>query len=172
MISCNIKICVGCKICEVVCSTFHFDAVSPVLSRIRVAKLEEIGIDMAVACLSCLEKYCLSCPSEALSVGDRGEIRLDAGLCGGCEVCVDACPVGAVGFFDGQPIFCDLCGGEVACVPACPSQALSCLDDNQRTSLEHLMPGEGSPGLKRSRWALEQGKWLRESWENGARINP
>jgi carbon-monoxide dehydrogenase iron sulfur subunit len=154
----------------VVCSTIHFGAVSPALSRIRVAKLEEIGIDMAVACLSCLEKYCLSCPSDALSVGEKGEIRLDAGLCSGCQWCVEACPVGAVGFSDGLPIICDLCGGDVACISACPSQALLYREDIQPASLEHFMPSEGNPGEKRVRWTFEQGRGLRESWNNGARI--
>ena len=35
--------------CEVACSAGHFDGVSPALARIRVAKLDEIGIDLAIA---------------------------------------------------------------------------------------------------------------------------
>ena len=84
VIKCDIRLCVGCRICEVTCSAFHFGAVSPALSRIRVAKLEEIGIDMAVACVSCAEKSCLVCPTDALTVGEEGEIALARELCTSC----------------------------------------------------------------------------------------
>ena len=85
MIHCEVQLCVGCRMCEVACSSFHFGAVSPALSRIRVAKLEETGIDMAIACVNCLEKPCLECPSQALSVSvDRG-ILLESDLCDACE---------------------------------------------------------------------------------------
>ncbi|MFQ5749772.1 MAG: 4Fe-4S binding protein, partial [Planctomycetota bacterium] len=97
MIHCTLEICVGCRMCEVACSSFHFGAVSPALSRIRVAKLEEIGLDMAVACLSCEEKPCLECPTEALSLQADGTILLDPEDCTACGVCVEECPVGAVG---------------------------------------------------------------------------
>ena len=63
--------------CEVACSAFHFGAVSPAMARIRVAKLESIGIDTAIACMSCAEKPCLECPTEALSVGVNGKVVLD-----------------------------------------------------------------------------------------------
>ena len=48
MIECDVRICTGCRMCEVVCSSHHFGAVSPALTRIKVAKLEEIGLDLAV----------------------------------------------------------------------------------------------------------------------------
>jgi len=171
MITCNIKTCVGCRMCEVACSSFHFGAVSPALSRIRVAKLEEIGLDMAVACLSCSEKPCLECPAEALSVGEKGEILLDVGLCDACEVCVEACPIGAVGFYGDQPLFCNLCGGSTSCVSACPSQALSYREDHKEISLAAFLPSKGNPGQKRGQYARVEGEPLRESWRNGVRID-
>ena len=124
MIHCNVATCVGCNMCEVACSSFHFGAVSPAMSRIRVSKLEEIGIDVAVACLSCMEKYCMVCPTDALTAGDNGVIQLDADLCDACELCVDACPIGAVGFYDELPLFCNLCEGETVCVTVCPNGSL------------------------------------------------
>ena len=78
MIHCDPRLCVGCRRCEVACAEFHFGAVSPTLSRIRVAKLESIGIDMSVACVSCIEKSCLICPRDALSSAEDGTILLDA----------------------------------------------------------------------------------------------
>jgi len=171
MIHCDIKTCVGCRMCEVVCGSAHFGAVSPALSRIRVAKLEETGLDLAVACLSCLEKPCLDCPRGALSTGRRGEIRLDAQSCDACGVCVEACPIGAVGFYDDRPLFCDLCDGAVSCVSVCPSRALSYRDDYKEVSLEAFLRFSGNPGERRALFARVQGEPLREIWKLGGRVD-
>jgi carbon-monoxide dehydrogenase iron sulfur subunit len=171
MIDCNIRLCVGCRMCEVACSVFHFGSVSPVLSRIRVAKLEEIGLDLAVACVSCAERPCLDCPKEALSAGAGGEILLDSPLCDACQVCVDACPIGAVGFFGDRPLICDLCGGETRCVAVCPTQALSCMEGARDISLKAFQDFAGSPGEKRARYVRALGEPLRASWQEGARVD-
>ncbi len=170
MVHCDVNICVGCKTCEVTCSSFHFGAVSPALSRIRVAKLEEIGIDMAVACLSCLEKSCLVCPTDALSVGEKGEIILDAELCNACELCIDACRVGAVGFYDGLPLFCDLCEGAILCVSTCPRGALS-YREGEEISLEAFQQSEGGASQRRALYADVQAEPVREGWQNGVRVD-
>lgn len=169
MIHCDINLCVGCRMCEVSCGDFHYGAVSPVLSRIRVAKLESTGIELAVACLSCVEKPCLECPTEALSVGETGEILLKDDLCSGCDICVDACPVGAVGMYDGLPLFCDLCGGETICVSTCPTGALS--NKNDDVSLEEFLESRGNANTRRAEYAKVLGKPLREKWINGGRID-
>jgi len=171
MIDCNIKICVGCRMCEVICSLFHAGGVSPALSRIRVVKLEEIGLDMAVACLSCAEKSCLDCPNEALSIGAQSAIVLDDRLCDACHVCVDACPIGAVGFHEGRPLICDLCGGAVRCVEVCPTRALSYRDEYRGISLSPFRQSQGNPGMRRACYVQVRGEPLRESWKRGARVD-
>jgi Fe-S-cluster-containing hydrogenase component 2 len=154
----------------VACSVEHFGAVSPALSRIRVAKLEETGIDLAIACAGCVERFCLECPSDALSIGSRGEMRLDSGMCNSCGICADACPIGAVGFHEGQPLICDLCGGRVVCIAACPNHALS-VCENVAVTLEEFRAFQGNAAERRALHAQARGRWLRESWRKGMRVD-
>jgi len=171
MIHCEIELCVGCKMCEIACATEHFGAVSPALSRIRVAKQDETGIDFAISCLSCQEKPCLECPTEALSVKDTGEILLDQEVCLGCLECVETCPIGAVGFYDQLPLFCDLCGGKTSCVTACPTDALTYREDYRDVSLEAFIDDDRRESIRRMNYALEIAKPLREQWKSGRRVD-
>jgi len=170
VIHCDIGLCVGCRMCEVACSAGHFDGVSPALARIRVAKLDEIGIDLAIACFGCKEKPCLDCPTDALSLGSSGEIVLDPHYCDGCGLCYQACPVGAVGFHQDQPLFCDLCSGAPTCVEVCPTGALS-NREGEGISLERFMELQGTPGQKRAHYARESAQPLREAWAAGWRAD-
>lgn len=157
--------------CEVACSSYHSGAVSPSFSRIRVSKLEETGIEVAVACLSCLEKTCLECSVDALSVGPLGEICVDLRLCDACGTCAAACPIGAAGFHEDRPLFCDLCAGATVCVTVCPTRALSYSEDYREFSLQAFLPSKGNASLKRARFALNAGAPVRESWRKGARVD-
>lgn len=170
MVHCDPRLCVGCRRCEVACADFHFGAISPTLSRIRVAKLEPIGIDMSVACLSCIEKSCLICPTDALSVGENGTIDLDTDQCDACEVCVDACPVGAIGFHNDLPLFCNLCDGEVSCVKACPSGALSYREQSD-ISLRAYLQASGTPGQRRAEYVRAETEEIRAEWLSGRRVD-
>ena len=160
-----------CRMCEVACSANHFGAVSPALARIRVAKLDETGIDLAVACFSCVERPCLECPTEALSVGTQGVILLDQEMCTACGECVESCPVGAVGFYNDQPLFCDLCGGAPTCVTICPSGALTYREEPKEVSLEAFMDSEGNPNQRRAHFAKVLAEPLRKEWSEGGRVD-
>ncbi len=169
MIHCDLVLCVGCRMCEVACGSFHFGAVSPALSRIRVAKLEDIGIDFAIACVSCVEKPCLECPTDALSVGPAGTIILDRDLCNACETCVEACPIGAVGFTGDEPLFCDLCGGDTTCIEVCPTGALR--NREEETSLAHYLNAAGCASERRARYVEVLAQPLRQAWRAGVRVD-
>jgi len=157
--------------CEVACADFHYTAISPKLARIRVAKIEDIGIDVAIACVGCAEKPCLDCPTEALSVQASGEIVVDKDLCTGCMECVNACPIGAVGFHDDHPLFCDLCGITPACTMICPTEALV-FEKKEQPSLEEFLEIEGSPSQKRVHYANVQAEPIRKKWMEGWRLGP
>jgi len=86
-------------------------------------------------------------------------------------VCVDLCPIGAVGFYNGQPLFCDLCNGATSCVNACPSGALSYREDHAPISLKSFRFSVGNPSHKRAIFARALGEALRESWKKGARVD-
>ena len=51
-------------------------------------------------------------------------IYIDTEKCTGCQLCVKACPYGAIRCQDGQAQKCELCGGEPECVRFCAPGAL------------------------------------------------
>jgi carbon-monoxide dehydrogenase iron sulfur subunit len=120
----NAKECVGCRICELVCSLRHYDVINPQRARIRVYRLEDR--DAIETCRHCPEPKCVeSCPTGALRIVED-QVMFDRDKCDLCGVCIEACPIpGALRIFEGELLKCDLCGGDPSCVKYCPSGALS-----------------------------------------------
>jgi len=120
--------CVGCRLCEMVCSLVHEGECSTTKSRIRIFRDEEFGNNLVSLCIQCAEPYCVeSCAYGALSRdGETGVVLVDDKLCSGCEVCLVACPLGAVSLDKEKDIVfkCDLCGGDPECVKVCSREAL------------------------------------------------
>ena len=115
--------CTGCRSCMLICSFMHTDACSYHGSRIKIVSDEGHGIHTPKLCQFCEDPPCVNaCPAEALSKNPKtNSIQVDASLCNGCQVCISACPFGAM-FFDpeDQKAFtCDLCQGEPECVKIC-----------------------------------------------------
>ena len=120
--------CVGCRLCEMVCSLVHEHECSTTKSRIRIFRDEEFGNNLISLCIQCADAYCIeSCPVEALHRDEEtGVVIVDDKLCNGCEACIEACPLGAL-FLDREKdiVFkCDLCGGDPECVKVCSREAL------------------------------------------------
>jgi len=124
--------CILCHACEVACAREHAD-------QGAIWVVSRSGWGAAIACRHCESAPCVAaCPAGALE-RHNGRVDLQAGRCTGCELCIWACPFGAVAF-DAErkrAYKCDLCldrqeaGRGPACVLTCPSQALvrACVAD-------------------------------------------
>lgn len=121
--------CVGCRICELICSAKHKRTFKRSLSGIGVIKFDEISKDVPIVCLQCEKPLCLkACKVGALYKDEAlGAILFNKEKCIGCKWCVYACPFGNIIFDEEEKEFikCDLCKGEPSCVNLCPSGALS-----------------------------------------------
>lgn len=119
--------CAGCRVCQLICSLFHFKVNNPKKSRIGVQTLfPEPGVNKPIVCRQCKNPACMEvCPTGAITVED-GIVKLDEEKCDGCLACVDACPFGALFTHPDipYPLKCDLCGGNPQCVIMCPKEAI------------------------------------------------
>lgn len=120
--------CTACRTCELVCSYKHEGVFALSLSRIRVVRLYEKGLNVPVVCVNCAQPACVEvCPTGAVRI-DRnvGVVRIVEEECIGCGECITACPFGAADFNEekGVAFICDLCGGEPICVSNCLYGAL------------------------------------------------
>ena len=164
--------CSGCSRCEVFCSFFHSGKVGRSGARIRVVKIEEMGIDFPVVCQLCMERHCTRCPESAIHIDDLGQVVVSPTLCNGCGACETLCPVGAIEMLDGIAYVCDLCGGDPHCVTACTMEAISFEPNAVETaSLERFKErGKGrTPEEKRLCFALASTQELRQRWTTGRR---
>jgi carbon-monoxide dehydrogenase iron sulfur subunit len=120
--------CLGCSICEFVCSATKEKSTDPLLSRIRVVNLEPVG-SISFACVQCNDTPCVMvCPRKALRQNEvSGVIEVNEEKCNGCGWCIEACPFGAIAFNPETKtaMICDLCGGDPECVKYCPFDALT-----------------------------------------------
>lgn len=150
--------CKACRRCEVACIAAHHDMSfkeamkhrDTFVSRVQVVKAE--GLKTTVRCHQCKDAPCCAiCPTQALQQDEDGRITMNEENCIACEMCIKACPYGAISMDamrsksetdeDGLPcvipgrniaVRCDMCrswrmenGKKItACMEACPVRAL------------------------------------------------
>ena len=167
MITLDLAKCSGCSRCEVHCSFFHSGKIGRSGARIKVVKIEEIGIDYPVVCQQCQERYCTRCPEKAIETGSLGQVIVSPTLCTACGSCEIMCPIGAIELYDEIPHVCDLCGGDPRCVKACTLDAIHYDPDvTEMVSLKEFKKGSRnlSAEEKRLRYAMTSARELRNLW--------
>jgi len=125
VLSYHVDLCVGCRICEEVCSETWFKTTDAKKSSIRI-HIDDGGHLSAVFCNQCGE--CITvCPTEALYRDKRGIVRIQKKLCVGCLSCVGFCPYLAMFYHADQPepFKCIACG---KCAEECPADALAIVE--------------------------------------------
>jgi len=119
--------CVGCRVCEYVCSLEKKKAFNPTLSRIRTLRIYP-NTNASVTCRLCEDAPCvIACPRKALGQSkENGVIIVDKDKCNGCGWCIEACDFGAISLDPDTKtvVLCDLCDGDPKCVKWCPEKAL------------------------------------------------
>jgi carbon-monoxide dehydrogenase iron sulfur subunit len=124
----NEGVCSGCRACEVACVAWHDGRFGTAAARIRVTKIEPLGVDHPHVCRLCRRAPCVAaCPTGALYKDETtGAVLLRADDCIGCSACVDECPFGMAALHPetGLALICDLCGGDPACVKRCATGAI------------------------------------------------
>ena len=96
-------------------------------SRIKTMRFPDENFFLPRVCFQCDSPYCISaCTSDAISKNrDTGIVKIDADLCIGCGLCLDACPFGAITMPNSVAVKCDLCGGDPECVKYCEAEAIT-----------------------------------------------
>jgi len=121
--------CNGCRLCEIACSLYHEGEVDTARSRIHVLEWNMNGIYLPVLCQHCTDAPCkAACPKDAISwQDDWGRVVIDYDRCVSCQMCLAACPFGAIGFDKAREVVfkCDLCNGRPQCVNFCEPGALT-----------------------------------------------
>lgn len=118
----NEELCIGCLLCQDVCSFAWYKEIAPAKSSIHITSLGNAEWGMA-ACTQCGE--CIEiCPSGALYRDKAGVVRVKKQDCVGCLSCVEFCPYHTMYYhYDYvEPIKCISCG---LCVKECPTEALT-----------------------------------------------
>ena len=127
---CDPDKCVGCQVCEYICSQTKTGEFNSYRSRIRTVRIAPVVVT-SIACRTCEDAPCvIACPREALVQDtDTGIIRMDEDACDGCGWCIEACDFGAISLNPQTKLaeICDLCEDleeGPQCVKWCPKEAL------------------------------------------------
>lgn len=126
------KKCIGCRLCEQICTMSHFEITNPAKALIRITRDDEKQLDSAVFCRTCADAPCIkACQYDALSWNSKtNAIQIDKENCVACMDCMNDCSfrVPIMHPTDDYILICDLCNGNPECVSICPENAIEYLD--------------------------------------------
>jgi len=167
-------LCIGCGMCEIACSMYHYGVINRELSRIRIYRyLTPIPKSVQNVCVQCREeerecqKACPVSPPAIYYDETVHHIKVDADRCLGfsCGACQEACPAGVPRFYPPEydyTLACDLCekDGErrPQCVEVCPSYALEFMMPMFPQHLERIHPDEKAECLSKRLYPLTKDK--------------
>ena len=150
IITVNQDKCVGCRLCELVCSLKNTGEFNPAKARIQVIGFEEV-FSLPIACFQCEKPYCAEvCPTGAITRDEAtGVIRVSKEKCTGCKICTLACPFGNIVFSSEAKVAvkCELCDGEPECVAFCPTGALEFREADTATIRKKIALSEKLKGI-------------------------
>lgn len=137
-VDCDPEKCIGCQLCEYVCSFNKTGEYNSYRSLIRTVRVDEVLIT-AIACRTCENAPCVrACPQDALTQDLKtGIIHVDTAKCDACAWCVEACDFGAISMNPATKLaeICDQCEeleDGPQCVKWCPKEALFLTTPDQR----------------------------------------
>jgi len=117
--------CIGCSICEVICSMEHEGNINTKKARIRYRD-DWPQIGKVYFCRNCAAKPCIeACKENALALDSDKNLMFNVDACTGCFDCSQACQFGELPTDGKYPLFCDRCDGAYQCVNWCPTKALT-----------------------------------------------
>jgi len=122
--------CIGCRLCEAVCSARLVGNFNSAKAAVYVeSSLPEDTLIRPFMCIHCDEHPCVdSCPVAAIVKNEEtGLYVVDKSLCTSCGACVEACPYRGIRLapVDKLAIKCDFCGGQPRCVDVCPKKTIT-----------------------------------------------
>ena len=167
-------LCIGCGMCEIACSMYHYGVMNRGLSRIRIYRyLLPLPKAVQNVCCQCpeQERECeKACPLDPPAIYYEEKLlhmKVDKDRCLGhkCSKCQEACPAKVPRFYPPEydhVLVCDLCerDGErrPQCVEVCPTSALEFLAPLFPQHLDRVHPDEKAECLSKRFYPLSKDK--------------